>query len=231
MNSDNHLSIKSWSEEDRPREKLQLQGKATLSNSELIAILLGSGSRNESAVSLAKRILQSVDNNLNALGKLEIEDLTKFKGMGPAKAITLIAALELGRRRKAEPTNNKTKISSSYDAYQCLAHRMADLKHEEMHILFLNQANEVIKQEQVSMGGVSNTIVDPKIIFKKAIQYLASVIIVAHNHPSGSLKPSNEDINITKKLVEGGKLLAIRMADHLIISDEGYFSFADENML
>ena len=227
----NHLSIKSWSEEDRPREKLNSLGRSALSNSELIAILLGSGSKNESAVSLAQKILLAVNNDLNSLGKLEIEELIHFKGIGPAKAITLIAALELGRRRKAVMTETKLVITSSVEAYNHLSSRMSDLLQEELHVIFMNHRNEVIRTDCLFSGGVSSTIVDPKIIFKKALQYLASSLIIAHNHPSGSLKASQEDINITKKLIDAGKMLDIRINDHLIISDRGYFSFADENMM
>lgn len=227
----NHLSIKSWSLEDRPREKLSLKGRESMSNSELIAILLGSGSRSESAVSLAQRILQSVDNDLNALGKLEIEDLKKFKGIGEAKAITLIASLELGRRRKAETIQKRTKVDSSHLAYEYIRPKLEDLNHEEFHIIFLNRQVEIIKDECISRGGVGATVVDPKIIFKKALQYLASHLILVHNHPSGALTPSRQDIAITNKLKEGGQLLDINIADHIIVGDGGYYSFVDEGRL
>jgi len=226
-----YLKITHWAEEDRPREKLLLKGKVALSDAELIAILLGSGTVSVSAVELAKQILQSVDHNLNDLAKLSIKDLKKFKGIGEAKAITIVSALELGRRRKESEPTKRPRITSSQNVYDVMAPHLMDLPHEEFWILMLNKANVVIKKEQVSMGGVSGTIADPKIIFKKAVESLASAIILVHNHPSGNLKPSQADIMLTRKLKEGGKLLDIPVLDHLIFTDENYYSFADEGMM
>lgn len=226
-----NLSIKSWSLEDRPREKLYHKGREALSNAELVAILLGSGSRNETAVSLAKRVLASVDNDLNRLGKLELEDLMKFKGIGEAKAITVAASLELGRRRKMEVSATRPKIVLSNDVYSYMASRLQDLPHEEFHVIYLNRRNEIIKDACISRGGVSATLVDPKIVFKKALQLLASSLILVHNHPSEGASPSNSDIKLTKKLQEGAKLLDISVLDHVIIAGKTYHSFADEGMI
>lgn len=226
-----YLKITHWAEEDRPREKLLLKGKMALSDAELIAILLGSGTVSVSAVELAKQILQSVDHNLNDLAKLSIKDLKKFKGIGEAKAITIVSALELGRRRKESEPTKRPRITSSQNVYEVMAPHLMDLPHEEFWVLMLNKANVVIKKEQVSMGGVSGTVADPKIIFNKAIESLASAIILIHNHPSGNLKPSQADIALTRKLKEGGKLLDIPVLDHLIFTDESYYSFADEGMM
>ncbi len=226
-----YLKITHWAEEDRPREKLLLKGKVALSDAELIAILLGSGTVSVSAVELAKQILQSVDNNLNDLAKLSIKDLKKFKGIGEAKAISIVSALELGRRRKESEPTKRPRITSSQNVYDVMAPHLMDLPHEEFWILMLNKANVVIKKEQVSMGGVSGTIADPKIIFKKAVESLASAVILIHNHPSGNLKPSQADVILTRKLKEGGKLLDIPVLDHLIFTDESYYSFADEGMM
>jgi len=225
------MSIKSWSEEDRPREKLASKGRAALSNSELIAILLGSGSRDETAVSLAQRLLSTVDNDLNSLGKLELEEFMTFKGIGPAKAVTLIASLELGRRRKMDSIDKKSKIQSSNDVYQYIFPRFEDLKHEEFWVLFLKNNGGVIKEECISKGGVNATTVDSKIIFQKAVQLLAIKIILIHNHPSGSLDPSSSDIRLTEKIFNAGKVLDITVNDHLIVSEEGYFSFMDEGLM
>jgi len=226
-----HLSIKSWSLEDRPREKLYHKGREILSNSELIAILLGSGSRDESAVSLAQRILNSVDNDLNKLGKMEIDELMKFKGIGDAKAMSLTAALELGRRRRSEQIILRPRIESSIEAFEYISSKLEDLDHEEFHIIYLNRRSDIIKTECISRGGVSATLVDPKIVFNKALQILASTMILIHNHPSGGLKPSQQDISLTKKLKKGAELLDMKVIDHLIIGDRQYFSFADEGIL
>jgi len=226
-----NLSIKSWAEEDRPREKLLLKGKNTLSDAELLAILLGSGSRKESAVSLAQRILNSVENNLNDLGKRSLSDLMQFKGIGEAKAITIAAALELGRRRQLTNIKDRPQIRSSKDAYKLLAPLILDLPHEEFWMLLLNRANRVMNREQISIGGTSGTVVDAKVIFRKALEGQASALILAHNHPSGNLRPSQADIDITKKLQTGGQSLDISILDHLIISETGYYSFADEGIL
>jgi DNA repair protein RadC len=223
--------ILSWAEEDRPREKLLLKGKAALSDAELIAILIGSGTRELSAVDLSKVILQKAVNNLNELAKLSIKDLMKVKGIGEAKAISIIAALELGRRRKESEGVRRPRISSSRDAYEQIQPYLLDLPHEEFWLLLLNRANEVIKPIQVSQGGVSGTVADPKIIFKFAIENLSSAIILVHNHPSGNLKPSEADKELTRRLSSAGKLLEIPVLDHLIFTDGGYLSFADEGML
>jgi DNA repair protein RadC len=223
--------ILSWAEEDRPREKLLLKGKAALSDAELIAILIGSGTRELSAVDLSKVILQKAVNNLNELAKLSIKDLMKVKGIGEAKAISIIAALELGRRRKESEIVRRARISSSRDAYEQIQPYLLDLPHEEFWLLLLNRANEVIKPVQVSQGGVSGTVADPKIIFKFAIENLSSAIILVHNHPSGNLKPSEADKELTRRLSNAGKLLEIPVLDHLIFTDGGYLSFADEGML
>lgn len=225
------LNIKSWAAEDRPREKLVLKGKAALSDAELIAILLGTGTSKLSAVDLAKNILQSVNNDLNALARLTVKDLMKIKGIGEAKAITIISALELGRRRKDFLAEEKPKIGGSADAFEILKADLLDIPHEAFWIILLNRANRVIKKHQISQGGVAGTVADPKIIFKVAVEELASGIILAHNHPSGNLTASQTDIDLTKKLKESGKLLDIQVLDHLIIAGKKYFSFADEGLL
>lgn len=225
------LTIKSWAEADRPREKLQKMGKQTLSDAELLAILLGSGSRNETAVDLAKRILKSVNNNLNELGKASLSALMKFKGIGAAKAITIVAALELGRRRQATAIIDRPQIKSSRDAYNIVAHQIMDLLHEEFWILLLNRGNRVVQSKKVSSGGTAGTVVDAKIIFKIAIEASAAHLILCHNHPSGNLMPSQADVVVTKKIVEAGRLLDITVLDHLIIGGVGYYSFADEGLI
>ncbi len=228
---DQNLTIKTWAEEDRPREKLSLKGKNALSDAELIAILIGSGNKNDSAVELSKKILASINNDLNKLGKLTISDLTQFNGIGEAKAISIIAALELGRRRKDSEVEKRPIIKSSKDAYNVIADVLSDLPHEEFWVLYLNRKNEVIKKENISKGGVSGTVADSKIIFKSAIEQLASAIILCHNHPSGILKPSTADISLTKKLKETGSLLDTPVLDHLIIGEKDYFSFTDQELL
>jgi DNA repair protein RadC len=222
--------IRSWAEDDRPREKLLLKGRAALSDAELIAILIGSGSADETAVGLSKRILYSLDNQLSQLAKLSVKDLTQFKGIGEAKAISIIAALELGRRRKDTETSKRIKITGSQSAFDVVYPHLGDLNHEEFWVIFLNRANEVIGKENISKGGVSGTVVDPKVIFKQAVQFPASAIILAHNHPSGNLKPSQADHQLTKKLKEAGKALDIPVLDHLIIGERDYFSFVDESV-
>jgi DNA repair protein RadC len=225
------LNIKSWAAEDRPREKLVLKGKASLSDAELIAILLGTGTSKLSAVDLAKNILQAVNNDLNELARLTVKDLMKIKGIGEAKAITIISALELGRRRKDFQAEEKPKIGGSADAFEILKADLLDIPHEAFWIILLNRANRVIKKHQISQGGVAGTVADPKIIFKVALEELASGIILAHNHPSGNLTASQADIDLTKKLKESGKLLDIQVLDHIIIAGKKYFSFADEGLL
>ncbi|MBL4651804.1 MAG: DNA repair protein RadC [Flavobacteriales bacterium] len=225
------FSIKYWAEDDRPREKLVAKGRSALSDAELIAIIIGSGSRNESAVELSKRILHSIDNNLSELGKVSVNDLMKFKGIGEAKAITIAAALELGRRRKENEPQKKSKIVTSKDAFGVIYPVLADLPHEEFWVILLNQNNKLIDTVCISRGGVSGTVADAKLIFKVALEKLASSIILSHNHPSGNLKPSKSDIDLTKKLKEGAKLLDIAVLDHLIIGDANFYSFADQGMM
>ena len=225
------LNIKAWAQEDRPREKLSLKGKNALSDAELIAILIGSGNRNETAVELSKKILASINNDLNKLSKLSIADLTQFNGIGEAKAISIISALELGRRRKNSKAEKKPSIKSSNDAYNIISDVLSDLPHEEFWVIYLNKKNEVLKKENISKGGIDGTIADTKIIFKHAIEQLASAIILCHNHPSGNLKPSNTDIKLTKKLKETGIMLDTPVLDYLIIGEKDYFSFADEGII
>ena len=230
MHKDN-LRILNWAEEDRPREKLLLKGKGSLSDSELMAILIGSGTLSTSAVELSRQILASVDNNLNNLAKLSIKDLKKFKGIGEAKAITIVSAIELGRRRISSGIIVNPQINSSKNAFEYILSDFMDLKHEEFWIILLNRSNHVISKHQISLGGVHGTVVDSKIIFKIALDQLASSIILVHNHPSGSLKPSDSDIRLTKKLTESGTLLDLPILDHLIVTDSNYYSFADEGIL
>jgi DNA repair protein RadC len=225
------ISIKAWAEEDRPREKLNAQGRRALSDAELIAILIGSGNRDESAVELSKRILHHYGNDLNKLGKVFVNELSRFKGIGEAKAISIIAALELGRRRSDTETKVADVITGSHSAWQILRRHLVDLNHEEFWILLLSRSNKVIAKELISKGGLSGTVADPKIIFSIALQHQASSIILAHNHPSGNLKPSQQDIDLTKKLYQAGKILDINVFDHLIITDDGFLSFADEGFL
>lgn len=226
------LNIKDLAEEDRPREKMLLKGVGSLSDAELLGILIASGNKDETAVELAQRILHSVSNNLNTLGKLTIKDLIKnFKGIGEAKAITIIAALELGRRRKLSEVEVQPQITSSESVYQILHPVLADLKHEEVWALLLNRANKVIKKIQVSKGGIAGTVVDIRMIMKEAIDSLASAIVLCHNHPSGSANPSGDDNNITRKLKEAGQILDVKLLDHVIICDHSYYSYADKGLL
>ncbi|RYY07566.1 MAG: JAB domain-containing protein [Sphingobacteriaceae bacterium] len=225
------ISIKSWAEEDRPREKLLMQGRRILSDAELIAILIGSGSQNESAVDLSKRISHHFSGDLNSLGKASVNELSKFKGIGEAKAITIIAALELGRRRKETEQKAADKISSSKDVFNLMHRYFADLNHEEFWIILLNRANKVLSRHLISKGGQAGTVADPKIIFQTALENHAASVILAHNHPSGNLKPSQADLDLTKKLRQAGVLLDITVPDHLIFTDSGYYSFADEGVM
>lgn len=226
------LPIRQWSEDDRPREKMMIKGKGQLSKAELIAILIGSGNTDESAVELSKRILNSVNNNLAELSQLSINDLTKFKGIGPAKAISIVAALELGRRRRADDVLvHTTKIASSQDAYNLLYADLSDKYHEEFWLLLLDRANKVIRKVNISEGGLAGTVADPKKIFQLALEQHASGIILAHNHPSNNLQPSSNDMDLTKKIVAGGKNLDISILDHLIIGSDKFYSFADEGTM
>ena len=223
--------ITNWSEDDKPREKLMNKGKASLSDAELIAILIGSGSRNESAVQLSKRILSSVDNNLNALGKLSLQQLMNFKGIGEAKAISIQASMELGRRRRAEEAIELKKITSSKSIFEMMQPIIGELLHEEFWIIYLNNSNKVVSKSQLSKGGITGTLVDVRLVFKNAIEIGAVSIILIHNHPSGALKPSEADKQITRKLKLAGESLDIKILDHLIITEANYFSFADEGIL
>ncbi|MCK0108766.1 DNA repair protein RadC [Flavobacteriaceae bacterium S0825] len=225
------FSIKNWNQDDQPREKLRDKGKAALSDAELVAILIGSGSRNESAVALCKRILASVDNNLSELGKLSIKQLMAFKGIGEAKAITIAAALELGRRRRGGEALEKKKITSSASVFELMQPIIGELPHEEFWIVYLNNSNKVIQKNQLSKGGITGTLVDVRLALKTALEVGATGIILTHNHPSGALKPSEADKQLTSKLNTAAKSLDIKVLDHLIITEKAYFSFADEAML
>lgn len=226
-----HLTIKALAEDDRPREKLLLKGRYNLSDAELLAIVLGSGSKNETALQLAQRILSDNKNNINELAKLNLNDFKKYKGVGTVKAINLIATFELGRRKNEAGIFEKVKITSSNIAYSVFNKMLSDLPHEEFWMLILNRANQVVKEEYISKGGISGTVVDVRLICKSALENTASGIIIAHNHPSGQVNPSENDKEITKKLKEALKILEISLLDHLIIGDGKYFSFADEGML
>jgi len=224
-------SIKEWDDADRPREKLLAKGKQALSDAELIAILLGSGSRNESAVGLAKRVLLSVENNLVEISKLSIAELMKFKGIGEAKAISIVAAMELGRRRRGAEVMERKKIGSSKDVFEVFQADVADSQYEEFWILLLNRANKIMKKVKISDGGVSGTVADPKRIFRAAMDSMASAIILCHNHPSGNITPSNADIALTKKIVNGASYFDMAVLDHIIIGDGNFFSFADNGRM
>jgi DNA repair protein RadC len=225
-----NFPITNWSEDDKPREKLMLKGKSALSDAELIAILIGSGSRNESAVGLSKRILASVDNNLNALGKLTIQQLMNFKGIGEAKAISIMAAMELGRRRRAEEAVELTKITSSKMIFELMQPIIGELPHEEFWVLYLNNSNKVLSKSQLGKGGITGTLVDTRLVFKAALELGATALILCHNHPSGALIPSDADKQITRKMKAAGQNLDIQVLDHLIITENGYYSFNDEGI-
>lgn len=226
------LPIRRWAEDDRPREKLLIKGKGQLSKAELLAILIGSGNRNESAVELSKRILNSVNNNLAELSKLSVVDLCNFNGVGIAKAVSIVAALEIGRRRRADDvTAEKRKIKSSADVYDLLYAELSDKYHEEFWILLLDRANQLIRKINISEGGFSGTVADPKKIFKMALDNNSSSIILAHNHPSNNLKPSDNDIKLTKTICKAGTTLEINVLDHIIVGNDNYFSFADESLI
>lgn len=223
--------IKSWAEEDRPREKLLQKGRAVLSDAELLAILLGSGTAKLSAVDVAKLVLKAAQNDLNALARFSVKELMKQKGIGEARAITIVAALELGRRRKEADAPARTTITCSRDIYRVMQPHLQDLPHEEFWVMLLNRANVVMRTVSISRGGVAGTVADPKLIFKEALEQLASSIVLVHNHPSGNRNPSAADIALTRKLKEAGQLLDLPVLDHLIFTDQGYHSFADEGML
>jgi DNA repair protein RadC len=227
----NSFPITNWAEDDKPREKLMLKGKSALSDAELIAILIGSGSRNESAVALSKRILATVDNNLNSLGKLSIDQLIKFKGIGEAKAISIVAAMELARRRRSEETAEIKEVTSSKVVFEMMQPIIGELLHEEFWVLFLNNSRKVLSKTQMSKGGITGTVVDVRMVFKMAFEQNATTIILTHNHPSGKLEPSNEDLELTKKLKIAGQQLDIPVLDHIIVTENGYYSFKDNEKI
>lgn len=227
----NKLSIKHWAEEDRPREKLLLKGAAALSDSELLAILIGSGNDKQSAVELSREILQEASNDLNQLARMSVSDLmNNFRGIGEAKSVTIIAALELGRRRKATGTTRK-KIISSRDAYEQFAPLMIDLNHEETWVMLVDRSHKVLSMLQMSRGGISGTVVDIRLILREALTRYASCIFLGHNHPSGNPRPSPQDISITKKLKEAAQWMDIMLLDHIIVCGDTYYSFADEGVI
>jgi DNA repair protein RadC len=230
MAENSFFPITNWSEDDKPREKLMLKGKSVLSDAELVAILIGSGSRNESAVDLSKRILASVDHNLNALGKVSLSQLMQFKGIGEAKAISIIAALELGRRRRAEDIVELKKVTSSKIIFEIMQPIIGELPHEEFWIIYLNNSNKVISKSQLSKGGITGTLVDVRLVFKTALELGATGLILCHNHPSGALIPSDADKQITRKLKLAGESLEIKVLDHVIITETNYYSFVDEGI-
>lgn len=225
------FSIKDWSLNDRPREKLLHKGSASLSEAELIAILIGSGTRRMSAVELSRLIVSEAQNSLDVLGKKSLKDLMKYKGIGEAKAITIAAAMELGKRRAMEMPLTLPKISCSQDAFRILQPILGELPHEEFWTLFLDNSHKVLEKKNISIGGITGTVVDMRVIFKKAIEAGAVAIVVAHNHPSGTLKPSTQDKTLTARIIEAGKLIDIKVLDHLIITQQGFYSFADEGMM
>lgn len=225
------MSIKFLAEDDRPREKFLLKGKSALSDSELLAIILGSGNNEDSAVELARKILASVDYNWQKLSKLSIKDLMKFKGIGEAKAISVAAALEIGRRKAAQEIPEKEKVTSVNDLYKIFSQYLSDLQTEEFWAIFLDQKNHVIYKTQISKGGISGTLVDVRVIFRIAIEHFATSVVVAHNHPTGNLTPSQPDISITRRIKEAGELLDIKLLDHLIIGENSFFSFSEQGLL
>jgi DNA repair protein RadC len=230
-NENTFRAITAWGEEDRPREKMLLKGFQSLSDAELIAILLGSGSKGESALGLAQRILSWTDNNLHELGKRSVQELQRFKGVGEAKATAVAAALELGRRRQLSDLRQRPRVQSSREAFNVVAPLLSDLHHEEFWLLLLNKACEVFAREKLSAGGSAGTVADIKMAFKMALDARASAIIAVHNHPSGNLSPSEADMELTRKMREAGQLLDLPLLDHLIVSERGYYSFADEGRI
>ncbi len=226
-----NFPITTWAEDDRPREKLMAKGRTALTDAELIAILIGSGSRNESAVSLSQRILNQSGNNLNSLGKFSLTQLMEFKGIGEAKAISIVAAMELGRRRRAEDAEVLVKISSSKSIFELMQPIIGELPHEEFWVLYLNNSNKIVLKNQLSKGGLVGTVVDPRLVYKPALECNAVSLILCHNHPSGALSPSQSDKEITKKLQRAGESLDIKVLDHIIIAENGYYSFADAGLM
>lgn len=227
----NYLAIKNLSKDDRPREKLVELGRASLSNAEILGILIGSGNTEMSAVQLCREILRFVGNDLDKLARLTVHDLMKFKGIGMAKAVTIVAALELGKRKQSEKQKTVPTVKSSKDIYLRIKEKFEDLNHEEFYIVLLNRANKILSIELISKGGISGTAVDGKVIFKKALEQAASSVILCHNHPSGNLQPSRADIELTKKMKTFGAMIEMPVLDHLIVTDDYYFSFADEGII
>jgi DNA repair protein RadC len=225
------LSIKKWAVEDRPREKMLKHGFSALSNAELVAILIGSGNLSESAVELSRRILSDYKNDLDQLGKSSVDKLKTYNGIGEAKAINILAALDLGRRRILAENGNQSKINSSEDAFNTIKFELSDLTHEEFWAIYLDRANNVIDKVKISQGGISGTVIDVRIILKQAIEKLASSIILAHNHPSGNLSPSQSDLDITRKTSEAAKLVDIKVLDHIIVASSKFSSLADEGLI
>lgn len=225
------FSIKDWNEDDRPREKLMAQSKAALTDAELVAILIGSGNREESAVALSQRIMASANNNLDTLGKFSVKELMQFKGIGEAKAISIVAALELGRRRKESGPAQLKKITSSQSVFHIMQPILGDLPHEEFWVIYVNNSNKVLRKLQLSKGGITGTLVDVRLAFKSALEIGAVAILLVHNHPSGTLKPSAADKNLTDKIKTAGLSLDVKVLDHIIITEDAYFSFADEGMM
>ena len=224
-------AIRYWAEDERPREKLLNKGKNALSDAELLAILIGSGNNEESAVDLCKRILHSVENNLVELSKLDVKNLSKFKGIGEAKALSIVAALELGRRRRAAEPLQRTAVKGSTDVFEVVQGLIGDSHYEQFWVILLNRANKIVRKENIGEGGITGAVVDPKRIFKLALDYNACYIILAHNHPSGNIQPSDTDIRLTKKIKQGAELLDISVLDHIIVGENNFYSFADEGVL
>ncbi|MBT8219985.1 MAG: DNA repair protein RadC [Bacteroidia bacterium] len=227
----NRTSIKEWSSDDQPREKLLSKGKAALTDAELLAIIIGSGNTEESAVALMQRLLRDYNEDLGQLSRLSVAEFQKYKGIGEAKAVSLVAMLEIGRRRASSKKIDKTTIHSSTDAYHVLGPQLRDLNHEEFWLIILNQSAKVIKTDKISSGGIAGTVADPKVIFKKVLDQYGVAIILVHNHPSGNLTPSQSDIALTKKIVSAGAILDIKVHDHLIIGGDSFYSFADEGLI
>lgn len=231
MSAYNSISIKSWAVEDRPREKMLLKGIQSLSDAELLAVMIGSGTRNGSAVDVARQVLYTAENNLDKLGKYNVNDFKKIKGIGEAKAVTILAALELGRRRNLSKMNEESRVTGSLDVFNLMHPVLADIVHEEFWILLLNRSNKVMDKKKMSQGGIAGTVTDIRMILKYALDSLASSLILCHNHPSGNEKPSEADISITRKLKDAAGIMDISLLDHVIIAGQKYYSFADENML
>jgi DNA repair protein RadC len=226
------LGIKDWAEEDRPREKMMLRGVGALTDAELLAILVGSGNQDETAVELAQRILKKADNNLNQLGQFTIKELvSSFKGIGEAKAITIVSAMELGKRRQQSEALVSPQIGSSMDAFNVFYPLLSDLKHEEVWVLLLNRSNKIIKKFQLSKGGLSASVVDVRVLMKESVENLASGIILGHNHPSGKLAASSEDLAVTQKVAQAGELLDVKLLDHIIVAGNRYLSFSDDGIM